>query len=897
MGLFDFLQRPKIDPALEEQLKKRGMADKLRELQNNRPVSSTRQFFRELIPSTAKVGSKVLDFTGGKKLAQGLAGSIAAPQVNRIEQQNLKAKTDLLQGIRDEARRGELNAERRRRLLKMAEQIGVGDVAKEIPELQLTNKEILADAGQLALTAALGFKPGLNQLNTSGKLASNATVKTMKGLRAFNKTVQAEERIRKYGSTAGKLLNYGINTAKQIAVDAPIGAGLFGLQAYGEGKSNADVAKQAAVGAGVMAATPIALGAAIRTVVGASGLLNRKVIGPAGDALISKLEKVAAGSAPKVTATDEVAKTLAVYPKRFAGMKQAAAEKTLGFIKAAQDLPAKFTDRFAVIAKKFGYENYRDARLASATAEGKAEMALGDMFGTKSKPGSLTPYADIEDAVKARITKLDFLARAQAGQKTASRETVPQLEAGLQKLTQEAGSNEPRVQEALKVWNNFHLKMLNERVDAGLISAAARDAMLKKYPNYMPHKVIMDLDEEIANQYIQGSSLNVAKTDIQKAVGSERQLEDPFAAVAGRLPNTYGVIEKNKAISGMVQAQEASGGKLVPGMRIATVKEPAKLGEQTINFFRNGIKETWVVPDDVAVAIKNLDAEKMSTVMRALTAPTRLLKAFATRYNLSFLLPNKLRDKQTALLTADAFIEDMLAKTGGTFPGSGPVNLSKDELYRVWKEAGGGFGSVFREARPPQNMRNLGTLKKQGIWNNIGEMRPDKAIDHLNQTIEESTRLAVFEKALNRGLSIKDAALVSRDATIDFSKMGTWMRSLNEIIPFLNPRVQGVINLGLRNSPRKHLPECRCGARSIRPWHCTSGIVSLPRQKIFRNISMITTGLFKRVKPRVLIITASQSPFRNLSLSEKARDKLLFPIQCNIFCAELMVVIQDELDR
>ena len=80
-------------------------------------------------------------------------------------------------------------------LLSLAEQIGVGDVAKEIPELQLTNKEILADAGQLALTAALGFKPGLNQLNTSGKLASNATVKTMKGLRAFNKTVQAEERI------------------------------------------------------------------------------------------------------------------------------------------------------------------------------------------------------------------------------------------------------------------------------------------------------------------------------------------------------------------------------------------------------------------------------------------------------------------------------------------------------------------------------------------------------------------------------------------------------------------------------------------------------------------------------------------------------------------------------
>ena len=47
------------------------------------------------------------------------------------------------------------------------------------------------------------------------------------------------------------------------------------------------------------------------------------------------------------------------------------------------------------------------------------------------------------------------------------------------------------------------------------------------------------------------------------------------------------------------------------------------------------------------------------------------------------------------------------------------------------------------------------------------------------------------------------AALVARDATIDFAKMGTVMQTLNQVIPFLNARVQGFSNLGrvIKNNP------------------------------------------------------------------------------------------------
>jgi len=56
---------------------------------------------------------------------------------------------------------------------------------------------------------------------------------------------------------------------------------------------------------------------------------------------------------------------------------------------------------------------------------------------------------------------------------------------------------------------------------------------------------------------------------------------------------------------------------------------------------------------------------------------------------------------------------------------------------------------------------------------------------------------------LQNGLSPDSAALVARDATIDFSKMGTVMQTLNKAIPFLNARVQGFVNLGrvIKNNP------------------------------------------------------------------------------------------------
>lgn len=177
--------------------------------------------------------------------------------------------------------------------------------------------------------------------------------------------------------------------------------------------------------------------------------------------------------------------------------------------------------------------------------------------------------------------------------------------------------------------------------------------------------------------------------------------------------------------------------------------------------------------------------------MKVVVGANNWMKKFATSYNVFFAIPNILRDKQTAMVTADAFIRSM-AEQSGAVPRV--VDLNKKELLKVFEREGGVFGSVFNEGRV--NEGALLNLEKAGVVQKLKDsVNILDTVKYVNEGIEESTRLNVFRKALEAGLSGQQAAIAARDATIDFSKMGYSMRNLNQVIPFLNARVQGLLNI------------------------------------------------------------------------------------------------------
>jgi len=769
--------------------------------------SALKYFPGELKKTIGKVG----EFVPGRELAKGLGYTLALPKVERIQEETARKQREFQDTLLNEFRRAraEGNEEKAARIRKVIEQFKFTDVLGEVMAEAPTARQVVASSAELALLATMGYKPYL----PTGKLVGGRTVAEAGRFYKAIKAATQAEKLRKAGLPT-KILIKGV---KPIAKEAAIGAGFFGtMKATERDATIKDIVKAAETGALVSGGiTGVMMG------IGKGLQLGTKYLGPPISRRWQKammaLERTAAAEAPlRKEGKSKLQKVLS-YIGETAKLKTKAARVALKGIQEVRKLKMRFVDRFAPGARieqriaeitgrplKESEKIYRDMRLLTSVSDAQAEKMVLDLMDDLAK------YKGVEDKAVAWMAQLDFIDRARLGQKVPGNQSLDDLLRGLKKLAAEIGPDDmKKVAEVRRIIQRHTTKLLQMRVDAGLISKETMNILLKTHPNYIPHNVIMTIDEKVVQGLSQ--SLNVPKTDLMKAVGSAKNIENPIAATIQRTQVATRVIEKNKLLNNFVKAQEKY--NLFPGMKRLipektkvltrmrlksgeiklvkrTVEKLPKIspGFDTINLFRNGIKETWVVPEDIAIAIKNLDAPLTPGWWKFLTTPQRILKKGATQYNLSFALPNKFRDKQTAALTAEAFIEEIAKKTGVS---PKVVNLSKKELLELYKISGGYGSSIWREGESTI----LKDLQKKGITKVISSANPAKIIDTANEMIETSTRLEVFKKALARGLSPKDAAFVAREATIDFAKMGTWMRPLNQAIPFLNARVQGFINL------------------------------------------------------------------------------------------------------
>ncbi len=720
----------------------------------------------------------------GKELAKGISMAIASPFVKKLSEKTTRKEIEFQNSLINEYQKANQagDKEKAERYLDMAEKFKFSNIAADMMETAPTTKQVLASAGELALLASLGYNPYLQ----TGKLTLGAEVKAVSEFGRAIKGVQQAEKLAKMGKV-GRITETFI---RPVAKQAGIGATFFGTMKATERDSTInDIIRAAETGAlisGGVTAVAIGVGAGVSAL---AQKVGPKISEKWQQAMIA-LEKAAAGK-PKTTGS-QIDKTLSYIGEQNT-FKQKISQVALKGISGIRKIEAGLIDRFAPgkriearIATLKGKplseteKVYRDMRLFTSVSDASAEQKVLKLIDS---------IGDYNDTTKRRavawMAQLDFIDRARLGQTVPGGQNLDDLVLGLKKLSQEIGpddmKNVAKIKQAVYTHN---ASLLQERVEAGLVSKEFKNVLLKTHPNYIPHNVILEADERIAQGL--SSSLNVPKTDIMKAIGSAKNIKDPLEATIAKTQIATRVIEKNKILNNFVKAQEEY--KLFPGMqKLATGAKP-QANFEAISLFRNGIKETWQVPADIGVAIKNLDAPITPGWWRVLTTPQRLLKKGATQYNLSFTLPNKFRDKQTAALTARGFIESIAKKTGVS---PQAINLTDKEIRALYRASGGYGASIFKEGES----KIMADLEKAGMSKVLSSGNPAKIIDEINNRVETSTRLGVFRQALQRGLSSKDAAFVSREATIDFAKMGNWMRPLNQAIPFLNARVQGFINL------------------------------------------------------------------------------------------------------
>ena len=367
-------------------------------------------------------------------------------------------------------------------------------------------------------------------------------------------------------------------------------------------------------------------------------------------------------------------------------------------------------------------------------------------------------------------------------------------------------------------WNQFTKAWL---LDTGRISKESYEAMLKKYPNYIPtYRVEKGFGGigSLPNRINVGSGVKGAKGGESEII----PLEDSFLAqidriVSGTRKNdlytsiieeirknpeqmkSFGVLTKNKDI-----LKNDSLDDFLSEIDSRGLQE-VKKGVGMVTAYVDGKPVSAYVNQDVLDALNLLNdayatkagSRLIGEIGRKVTNP---VKAGITGYNPLFAISNMIRDFPTLYIQSR---HSMLKTTTGI--GKAIKEMATNgELYKQYKALGGkqsGYyatGKGFEEALGAKGLKAIKN-RVEGILSVIGEG---------GETIP---RLAEFINSMEKYGDTKDAALRAlKDAgevTVNFSRSAPVTKTLDGWTLYLNAAVQGLDKFGrtIKNAPLKTL--------------------------------------------------------------------------------------------
>lgn len=345
------------------------------------------------------------------------------------------------------------------------------------------------------------------------------------------------------------------------------------------------------------------------------------------------------------------------------------------------------------------------------------------------------------------------------------------------------GQNIRGVADQLYTYQN---KGFQEMVDAGFISPQNAQLIKQQNPDYSPLYRVMD---EV-NDYL---GLPTRKTmqgsqPVLKIKGSKRLIESPIESIMGNTFSQRAAIEKNRVAKSIVGLQQIADMGFTPA---------AKSSDSTITIWNNGMKEYWNVGKDIADVAKGTNEEAMNMVLKIIQAPASLLRQGATGRNPEFMLPNIIRDQLDAGVTSKYGYIPFIDYLSGL-----KSMVTNDDIYKAWERSGAKIDLGEMSGKKSIAQYFDSKTAKKGLFGWIGS-----GLDLMGKYSEQPTRVGLFKKAYQKTGNDLIAAMESRDATVDFARMGSKMKTANSIIPFLNVGVQGFDKLirSVKNNPAKVL--------------------------------------------------------------------------------------------
>jgi len=400
---------------------------------------------------------------------------------------------------------------------------------------------------------------------------------------------------------------------------------------------------------------------------------------------------------------------------------------------------------------------------------------------------------------------------------------IPLHSAGLKKGGQATGGN----QKAIRGTDFLGIIKQDSTVLPPLdeISAQAAEIVHAAYSNRVKVKLADMLNEQLNPELgeeldlITGQGLHTRGQVVGSSTGTQAFRDQLIAQIEG-LASEFSLDENTKAQ--LIKAVTGSNEEVNVQIWLSKID----LGDDMVAFYRNGKFSVMRVHQDIIDRFQQ-EGESASGKLVAIAAKsTRLLRTGAT-LDPGFWARNFLRDVPSAIMgsigmvnnPADAgrFIGALLGNPRSYLAGiqrnglkgllgTGTLGSAlSGEIDPGYFLHGAGMSTLSsrdQEADFDERRKTVDGLMKKGFIQSSADVlrHPLQFLEHLSSTMETATRLAVYQQRLKEHsgeaipwhIASQLAALDSRDATIDFARMGKYGRILNKLSPFWNAQVQGL---------------------------------------------------------------------------------------------------------
>jgi hypothetical protein len=350
-----------------------------------------------------------------------------------------------------------------------------------------------------------------------------------------------------------------------------------------------------------------------------------------------------------------------------------------------------------------------------------------------------------------------------------------------------------RFQKAAKEIYKYQDYLLKMLVKEGMLTVKAYHTMRKMYPHYIPF--FRDMSDVNMQSFLSGGNGFIdVSSPVKRLKGSTRDIIDPLESIVKNTFQFYNVVERNHVGRTFAKLADKNG----VGQIVERVNGDKAKTDNTFNVWENGEKVTYETTPELIETMRMLDKEKSNMLVKIFSYPANWLRAGAT-LSPEFILRNPVRD----MIGAAIYSKHGFIPVVDTFKGLS-MYLKKGQAYWEYKKSGAAHAAMVSLDRDYLGGQLRDIMKRESKFTKLIK-NPIEALRAMSEATETATRLAEYDNARKgytglgnrlfgkdrKPLTAREAALESRDITLDFSRRGTHTKRLNQITAFFNATLQG----------------------------------------------------------------------------------------------------------